>query len=328
MLAAARRLPLELSSLVRENVVSNGEPGKVMGIFNRRRADPGPGSAPANGSRWFTDETETATAQFRSGGGLPVNIVDMMDQFGRFEFDPLGQGVVAAGDVWPRLVSPLMPLAQADQARFLRHLAAALLPAGGWAVYGGERLVKELFRGDLDDPSYHAMMSAALAFLRSQGVPLMRLNGYEKSFWHSTQGQTEEWLLSRPAPDPQAAPITPLHDGERRRIAQLESDPKSNAIYVRRDSETGYVASIDARWSDEDPRRVENDWHSASTLYSLYVEIGRSLGVPSHWCDPELEPYFPFDRPKIDWLPGSAPVKAPAARPASGNPFDAPGAAL
>jgi hypothetical protein len=171
-----------------------------MGFFDRRRDSRQKESTTA--SPWFTSRPETKTALYTgpSDRNLPSNIVSMMEQFGRFEFDPMGTGIIDAGSVWGSLIAPLMPYAQSDTTGFLRALADAVLPAGGWAVYGGERLVKEVLSGDLDDPSYAAMLTAALNFLRECGVPNTRLNGYEWSFWQRTKGRTEPWLYARPAP--------------------------------------------------------------------------------------------------------------------------------
>jgi hypothetical protein len=145
------------------------------------------------------------------------------------------------------------------------------------------------------------MMGASLDFLRSMGVPTMRLNGYESRFWREHKGLTEPWIQSRPRPvHPTLTEISP---GEVRRIAQLESKPDSNAIYVRRNLDGRYTALIDARWSDDEPRRNQSDWKTEGTLYELYCEIGESLQVPSFWSHPELEPFFPYPRPSINWLP-------------------------
>jgi hypothetical protein len=132
---------------------------------------------------------------------LPADIVSRMRTFGRFDFDTLNyQG--DAGKIWEGIVAPLVPVAQADPAGFLRDLADAVVPAGDWAVYGGAHLVKEVLSGDQEDPSYDRMMAASLDFLRGRGVPRSRLNGYEWRFWQKTRGRTEAWLEPGPAGTP------------------------------------------------------------------------------------------------------------------------------
>ena len=66
-----------------------------------------------------------------------------------------------------------------------------------------------------------------------------------------------------------------------------------------RKSDGQYCALIDARRSDEDPRRVQNEWKFAASLYELSIQIGLAMQVPTYWYDSELEPYFPLPRPKI-----------------------------
>ena len=73
-------------------------------------------------------------------------------------------------------------------------------------------------------------------------------------------------------------------------MAQLTANPDSNVILVRRIGESRYCALIDAKWSDEDPRRVQNEWKSAESLYELYMAIALALQTPPPWCDRELEP--------------------------------------
>ncbi len=61
----------------------------------------------------------------------------------------------------------------------------------------------------------------------------------------------------------------------------------------------GYFALIDAKWSDEDPHRDQNEWKFANSLYELYIQIGLAMQVPTYWYDRKLEPYFPLPRPSI-----------------------------
>lgn len=233
-------------------------------------------------------------------GQLPPNIVEMMTVFGQYRFDPMGSSTDPSY-IWNGICAPLLPAVKFDTAGFLHELAASVLPVGGWAVYGGSHLVKELLSGDLNDPSYHAMMEASLDFLREQGVPKLRLNDYESSFWNEHKGRTEPWIPARPLPENPT--LTPLTVGQDRLIAQLEQDEASNTVYARLADDGTYQALIDARRSDEDPRRVRKEWKTAISHYDLYREVAETLQVPSHWADPELEPFFPYPPPKINWLP-------------------------
>ncbi len=277
-----------------------------MALFGRRTK---PSASPVVGESVTTTDSKVEEARYDGNSperSLPINIVSMMETFGRHEIGS-SNNEVNPGDIWRNIVAPLMSFAQADSTAFLRALANAVLPVGGWAVYGGAHLVKEVLRGDLEDPSHHAMTAASLDFLRDCGLPQSYvLNGYESAFWSATKGKTEPWLITRPTPTPEAAPITELADGEMRRLAQLGTASDSNVFYVRRDPDGRYTAVIDAQWSDEDSRRVRRDWKTADSLYELYCEVAYSLQIPPAWFHSELEPYFPLPRPKIGWLPGQA----------------------
>ena len=132
-------------------------------------------------------------------GRLPANVVDMMVEFGRFEYDPQGSDVDGER-VWSELQSPLLAFAQSDPAGFVDALAQATIPAGEWAIYGASRTVQNLLDPDFDSPAHDAIREASLQFLRKNGVPNSRLNGYEWRYWLSHGGRTEQWAVGRRPP--------------------------------------------------------------------------------------------------------------------------------
>jgi hypothetical protein len=235
--------------------------------------------------------------------GLPGNIISMMERFGRFEFNPQGSNAEDAGSIWIETQAPLQPFAETDPAGFLVALAEAVLPVGGWAVYGASCTLWDCFGSKIDifrqHSSYNAIMNASIEFLRANGVPPMMVRGYEWQHWVNNDGTSDTWVPRRPVPSPDEAPISTLQPGETRRVTQLTSEPDSNAILVRQNGDGRYCALIDAKYSDEDPRRVPNEWKFAASLHELYIQIGLAMQVPTYWYDRELEPYFPLPRPKI-----------------------------
>ena len=236
------------------------------------------------------------------GYALPSNILRMMEQFGRFERNPQGSGEDPGA--MGSLMAELAPFASTDPKGFLEALTSVVLPVGGWAVYGASRTIWEFLSVSRNSPfshhpAYIALMNAALDFLRANGVPPMMVSRYEWDYWLDNGGTMDTWLPRQPTPSPAEAPINELLPGEVRRVAQMTSAPDSNVILVRQGENGQYAALIDAKWSDEDPRRVQNPWKSAGSLYDLYIQIGLSLQTPWYWCDRELEPYFPLPRPRI-----------------------------
>jgi hypothetical protein len=230
---------------------------------------------------------------------LDRNIVGRMETFGRYCIDPIRSGIDAAS-VWEEIIAPLAGTAMHNSDAFATTLADILIPAGEWATYGGSRMLTELLGGDFQHPAGDALKTVALDFLRSRGCPNSILTGYEWQFWLDHKGRTEPWLVGRPRPTLAEGPITPLRPGELRQIAQVFPEPDSNLVFVRTGGDQGYVAVIDARWSDEDPRRVRSEWKTGATIDDLYWTIGTSFQVPTHWFDPELRPYFPLSRPRLD----------------------------
>lgn len=237
-----------------------------------------------------------------NGQMLPSDIVSTLERFGRHEWDWQAYGMSA--EELGALMGGLYPVASANPDGFLQALAAAALPVGGWAVYGASRLVWELLspgRGSSisQNPSYRAIMDDAIEFLRSNGVPPMKVRGYEWDYWIDKGGTRDTWAPRIRTPAPGEAPISVLGPGETRRVVQITSQPDSNVILVRQNEDGQYCALIDARQSDEDPRRTQWEWKTANSLYEIYIDIGLSMQTPTHWYDKELEPYFPLSRPRI-----------------------------
>ncbi|WP_327342415.1 hypothetical protein [Streptomyces europaeiscabiei] len=222
---------------------------------------------------------------------LPGDVVSRMERFGRFEFDPVGTDIDAS-DVWGELQAPFLPFAQSDPEGFARALADAVLPAGGFALFGAARTVWNLVGSGFSSPAHHSVRMAALEFLRANGVPSNRLSADDWRFWQ--ENRAEPWLAGRPLPTPEEARIAPLAQGELRRIAQLTEAPDSNVVYVAAAHEGWFVAVVDARASDTDPTRGRFDWMSADTLHTLYTRIGEAFQTPVHWVADELHPYVPL----------------------------------
>ena len=118
---------------------------------------------------------------------LPGDIVGRVTHYGQHEFDPRGY---RGPDINATVYQILYPQASADPAGFTERLSAALLPAGGWAVYGGARLVPDLCdRQQISGlPAYLALLDAALDFLHDSGVGRDHLNHYEWQRWCETRG--------------------------------------------------------------------------------------------------------------------------------------------
>ncbi|MFF0204854.1 hypothetical protein [Streptomyces sp. NPDC005017] len=222
---------------------------------------------------------------------LPADVVARMERFGRFEFDPVGTDIDAS-DVWAELQAPFLPFAQSDPEGFARALADAVLPAGGFALFGAARTVWNLVGSDFGSPAYDAVRMAALEFFRANGVPSGRLSADDWRFWQ--ENRSEPWLLGRPRPAPGEARIAPLAPDELRRIARITGAPDSNVVYAAATPDGRFVAVVDAPTSDTDPTRGRFGWVTADTLYDLYIRIGEAFQTPVHWVAEELLPFVPL----------------------------------
>ncbi|HET9518693.1 MAG TPA: hypothetical protein VFO77_13305 [Actinoplanes sp.] len=229
---------------------------------------------------------------------LPPNIATVMAGFGQYSFDPSAPQH-AGVDPWESYLAALWPFARDDPDGFAAALAEQTLTQGGWAVYGAAHAVVELTDQVGAGPAHRSLLDASLAFLRDNAVPMSRLTGYEKDHWNGRRGAFESWLAPRTPPDEQFALLTPLRPGEVRRVVQLEDRPDANHYTVQLGADGRHTVAVNARWSDDDPRRVRSVWHAEDTLHDLYTEIGWTLQVPPYWHDGELRPYIPFARPGL-----------------------------
>lgn len=114
---------------------------------------------------------------------LPADIAQRMDYYGRCEFAPQQSGPDSAAKINELVYQPLYAVASADPDTFISQLANAVLPVGGWAVYGGERCVRDLINTRTRHPGFVAMIDAAMTFLRSRGYGLEHVAPYELEVW-------------------------------------------------------------------------------------------------------------------------------------------------
>ncbi|GAA4728875.1 hypothetical protein [Phytohabitans rumicis] len=254
-----------------------------------------------SGTASWPDEEPSYAAQPRGADGLPVNVISMVARFGRYTMEPPNAQGEDPSAIYDEIIAPLYVIAQADPDGFLVALRDKVMPVGGWAVLGASRVLWEVLTSEQrEHPVHDELLGAALNFLRERGVPNLLVKGYEWRYWLSVKGDDERWLTGRPKPSPEQAPIPDLDDGELRRLIQVFPEKNSNLIFVRRHPDGGYVSVVDARRSDDDPTRVQWEDKRAASLNDLYWEIGCVFQTPTYWYRPEMGPYFPLPRPRLD----------------------------
>lgn len=114
---------------------------------------------------------------------FPSDIVRKMEYYGRCEFSPQESEPDAPQRINELIYQPLYPVALADPDKFIAELTDAVLPVGGWAVYGGERCVRDLINAQTRHPGFVAMVDAAIRFLLKQGYGMMHVAPYERDVW-------------------------------------------------------------------------------------------------------------------------------------------------
>ncbi|WP_055490856.1 hypothetical protein [Streptomyces sp. TP-A0356] len=119
---------------------------------------------------------------------LPADIVRRMEIYGRWEFDPPSSDA----DIPALVYTPLYPIASVSPDAFVEALADAVLPVGGWAVYGGSHCVRDLLTASYEHPRHDDMLDGAVDFLRAERIAPARLNSHEWQRWCTTH-PGEEW---------------------------------------------------------------------------------------------------------------------------------------
>jgi hypothetical protein len=267
-----------------------------VAFFRRRTSGTDVPLPPA--SRSTTARSEAAPHLTAGVDRLPPDIVTVMEGFGRYSFNPSDTDNTGV-DPWESYLVGLWPFARDEPDEFSAALADRILPRGGWAAYGAAHAVVELTDRADGTPAHQALMDASLHFLRGNGVPMSQLTSYERAHWNHRNGAFDSWLTPRIPPDPESAHLTALLPMEVRRIVQVEARDDADLYFVQLSPDGRHTVTVDARWSDEDPRRVRSAWKTEPTLHDLFVEIGWSLQMPPHWHHEELAPYIPYTRPAI-----------------------------
>lgn len=96
-------------------------------------------------------------------------------------------------------------------------MADALLPLGGWPVYGAaDLLVTTIFEPD-DHPAYVNLLLASLELKRAARVSEACLSVYEERFWDKHNPDTE-WLDAKDPPARATATISTLDIGAAREV--------------------------------------------------------------------------------------------------------------
>jgi hypothetical protein len=231
-------------------------------------------------------------------GRLPSDIVRRMERFGRHEIDPRASREDPV-DLFEITQTPLVSLAATDPAGFIRELADACVPTGGFATFGADRTVINLVGVAPPGDDWFRILDSSLAFLWANFVPPMRVARYAWDRFLAMGGTGNTWLELRQPPARETAAITPLAEGEVRALIKVAPEPEANVILVRRDGDT-YVGVIESAWSDEDPTRSRDDWPGkrSDDLYGLFVDLAWST-QSWDWAHPELEHFFPAPRALI-----------------------------
>jgi hypothetical protein len=102
---------------------------------------------------------------------IPLDFARTLELYGRWESDPPGSGIDPSQIGQGNFQYEMWLLAQADKTAFLEAVAQVAISAGGWAVYGGERLIMNQVGSypELRHPDYLAVLDAATNFIEAYG---------------------------------------------------------------------------------------------------------------------------------------------------------------
>lgn len=178
-----------------------------MGLFSRKSPETPPSSADARLEL------------------LPPDIVAQMERRARLR--SIGHNTEETLAMEEHLLGSMeehfLGLSQEEKQAYVDALADALLPLGGWPVYGAaDLLVTTIFEPD-DYPAYVNLLLASLEFKRAARVSEACLSVYEERFWHKHNPDTE-WLDEK---DPPARATATISSVRRERWASARPASKA-----------------------------------------------------------------------------------------------------
>lgn len=99
---------------------------------------------------------------------LPPSTGAWLERFGRLQW---------SGDAWTepdtaRWMQNLLVVSHQDRDGFVGAIVAESFTRGGWALYGGERIVGEMlgWYPSVSEPSFLRLLDASIAFILKQGA--------------------------------------------------------------------------------------------------------------------------------------------------------------
>ncbi|WP_329136593.1 hypothetical protein [Streptomyces sp. NBC_00670] len=113
--------------------------------------------------------------------GLPARTPSRMEILGRYTAKGPENSSLDAGRIWDVCLRPYLNVSP-------ERLAAAVLPVGGWAVYGASRCLRELGVHDEEGQAYGAIWDAGLEFYRTTGVGAEHLSFNDFQRWVARHG--------------------------------------------------------------------------------------------------------------------------------------------
>lgn len=228
------------------------------------------------------------TSFWQRGPLLPERLFAELERFGRFEIDPANPEF--ALDSVPPYVE-LYRIWEADPHRCYRELADAVIPIGGWTLYGASRALWEVDSSLDHPPGIHL---EAMEFLRGRNVPQAMLSSWQIELWNQHRGPVAHWSGRLFTPPVDGSGITPIHPGNVRVIAKMTPLKDANLLVARAVPGDGYVLLIDRAKSFDLPDRIGEERSRHESLHELYLEAGTILKFNPGWVDPEFHPYCPY----------------------------------
>lgn len=116
----------------------------------------------------------------RPAGGMPPQTPLRMEILGHHTANGL-DSTLDTSHIWSVCLQPYLSVSPEE-------LAAAVLPVGGWTVYGASRCLRELGTHDENGQAYGAIWDAGLEFYRSTGVSTAHLSFNDHERWIQRHG--------------------------------------------------------------------------------------------------------------------------------------------
>lgn len=238
---------------------------------------------------WFSKPSSTF---------VPAEVLEQLGAFGHVSWNALvaGRSPDDPRFGWSNFYSKAQPACRENLARSVAEVNSA---AGDDAMarFGAYRLIAEFEPGN-QDPTFLAMMDAALQSMYDRGLSSGHMTQFEADRWIAVHGDLRasfDRIVDVAPADPSHTVSVGLQPGEALMVAAMGPDALDNQFWIELGDDGRYGAFSMRKWESNDvtlTRCSEEDVGPSETADAVLRGLGSMLRTRPYWAHEQLDPYF------------------------------------